>query len=322
MGITAFPGSVIVFGQAPARSTGPLPTDYNSNDGPSMFNVGAFIMDPRYAYAYSPGNAPTAVVYGWGGIGGSIPVIDQVPTVVSTNSVAQSQVPASGTALTLTASNTNNVTIGVSITSPETGNTVSGLRAIDGAMTTVTFGSDANVAAWNPQTSISRCVTITVASSTRDDSAGSWTIAGRDIYGYTVTETITGSSIGGTLTSRKAYKYISAITPSGTIASTGVIVGVADVYGLPLFASNGQYVTTYFNNALVVSSTNVTAGQTLGTTATSTTPDVRGTFTSSVASDGSRRLYMAVTPSVAAMATNLGYSAGHGIVGVAQYSSV
>ncbi len=308
MGVTAFPGNLVVFGQASQY-------DYNPSDAPSMFNMGVALLDPRSFYTYNPGGAVTSGYYGWLGHS-DIPVIDQVPTAISTNSVAHTQVPVSGTALTLTASNTTNVTVGVSIVAPETGRTVTGLLAIDGAMGTVTVGSDAQLNLWDPTKAISRCLTINTSASNKDDSAGSYTIAGRDIYGYKVSETITGSSIGAQLVSKKAYKYVSSITPSGTINSTQIIVGVADVYGLPLFVNNGAYASIIYNSALVLSSTNVTAGSTV--TATSSTPDVRGTFSSSAASNGTIRLNVFITPSVAAAVDN----AGQGAFGVNQYSSV
>ena len=308
MGTTAYPGNLVVFGQAPQL-------DYNTDDAPSLFNYGTGILDPRSFFTYWPGGAVTDKVYGWLG-NTSIAVIDYVPTTISTNTVAQTQVPVSGAALTLTASNTANVTINQSITSPNSGATVTGLRAIDLAMTSTTMGSDGQMNFWNPATALSRTITINTSASNKDDSAGSYTIAGRDIYGYLVTETITGSSVGAQLTSQKTYKYVSAITPSGTINSTQVIVGVGDTFGLPLYASNGAYVTAYMGNALVLSSTNTVAGST--TTATSTTADVRGTFTSSLASNGARRLVMFITPSLAALSD----SNGQQMFGVSQYSSV
>lgn len=308
MGITAFPGNLVVFGQAPQL-------DYNTDDAPSLFQYGIGLLDPRPFYTYTPGGDVTNKVYGWLGTT-SIPVVDYVPTTISTNTVAQTQVPVSGTALTLTASNTANVTISQTIVSPNTGLSVTGLRAIDGAMGSTTMGSDGQINFWNPATALSRTITINTSASNKDDSAGSYTIAGRDIYGYLVTETITGSSVGAQLTSQKTYKYISAITPSGTINSTQIIVGVGDTFGLPLFASNGAYVTAYMGNALVLSSTNTVGGSTA--TATSTTADVRGTFTSSLASNGSRRLVMFITPSLSATSDSNGVQA----FGISQYSSV
>lgn len=323
MAFTAYPGSVIVFGQAPAQPGTPGTTDYNTTDGPSLFNCGALIMDPRKIFTYNPGNnyggsSNALPVYGWLGTGGDIPLIDQAPTTISTNSIAQTQAVTSSTPLTLTASNTNNVTL-TTIVAPESGATISVL-AIDGAMGTVTFGSDASIAVWDPTKSISRCITITT---TGNDLGATWSVAGRDLYGIKVTESISASSSAATLTSKKAYKYISSITPvtTGTFGSTSVVVGVSDTYGLPMYVSNGAYASIFLNN-ISISSTDVTAGMGLATVATSTTADVRGTWASTTASNGTNRIIAFVTPSVAAMNTTINGDVSHGIIGALQFSSV
>jgi len=323
MAITPFPGNIVVFGQAApgAAVTGAQTySDYNTTVAPSVFNMGTILLDPRSFYTYAPGNAYNYVTMGWFGNSPS-QVIDQVPTVVSSNSVAQAQSFVAGTALTLTASNTNNVTTGVSITAPESGATVTGLRAIDGAQTPVTFGSDGSIGVWDPTEAISRNVTITT---TGVDTGGFWTVTGRDLYGFKMSETIAASSVAATAAGKKAFKYITGITPTttGTFGSTIAMVGVGDVFGLPLYVSNGAYAQINWGG-VSYSSTNVTAGQSLSSVATSTTPDVRGTFASSVASDGTRRLVMMVFPSVAATAASItGGNAGQGVVGISQYSSV
>lgn len=310
MGITALPGAFIMFGQA---APGPnYTTDYNDTAAPSMFYQGAMLLDSRIPFTYNPGQGASVVTYGWYGLGGSIPVIDQVPTTISTNSVAQVQTPVAGTALTLTASNSNNVTINQSVVNARSGATVTGLRVIDGAMAVTTFDSNASLAAWSPATSISRQLTITSLSTT-SDSGATFTISGFDIYGYPVSETVTGSSVGATVTTQKAWKYIQSITPAGTLNSTNLIVGVNDVYGVPLRIDNGAYLSVYFANATTLSSTQATAAST--TTATSTTADVRGTWASSTASNGTNRLVMFWSPKVANMTSN------EGIFGVTQFST-
>lgn len=310
MGVTALPGAFIMFGQA---APGPnYTTDYNDTAAPSMFYQGAMLLDSRIPFTYNPGQGAAVVTYGWYGLGGSIPVIDQVPTTISTNSVAQVQTPVAGTALTLTASNSNNVTINQSVVNARSGATVTGLRVIDGAMATTTFDSNASLAAWSPATSISRQLTITSLSTT-SDSGATFTISGFDIYGYPVSETVTGSSVGATVTTQKAWKYIQSITPAGTLNSTNVIVGVNDVYGVPLRIDNGAYLSVYFANATTLSSTQAVAAST--TTATSTTADVRGTWASSTASNGTNRLVMFWSPKVANMTSN------EGIFGVTQFST-
>jgi hypothetical protein len=330
MAITAFPGTVVVFGQANSRG-GANPTDYNTTVAPSGFQQGSMLLDPRPAYSYQPDqnyggfatNSSLAVpVLGWCGEG-ELVVMDQVPTTISTNSVAQAQSFTSSTPLTLTASNSNNVTVGVSIYAPELGTYIT-TNAIDGAAGWVTFGSDTSIASWDPTKSLSRTLTI---STTGTDTGGFWSVAGRDIYGVKISELVAASTTGAaaTLATKKAYKYITAITPvtTGTFGSTVVYVGVGDTYGIPLYVSNGAYTNIWSNNTLTASSTNVIAGQSLSSTATSTTPDVRGTYTSSTASNGTNRIVMFVTPSVAALnAASSAGIAGHGVVGVIQYSSI
>lgn len=325
MAFTAFPGSVVVFGAAPGLPGTTAQTDYNTTDGPSLFNAGAMIMDPRKVFTYSPGNnyggsSVALPVYGWMAMGGDVVNVDAVPTAISTNSIAQAQSFTSSTPVTLTASVTNNITF-VNFQPPE-GGPVINIRAIDGAMGTVTFGSDASIAAWDPTKAISRCITITT---TGTDTGGFWSVAGRDVYGVKITETIAASTTGAanTLVSKKAYKYITGVTPvtTGTFGSTVVYVGVSDTYGLGIYASNGAYVNINLNN-VSISSTTVTPGMALNVIATSTTGDVRGTWASTTASNGTNRLITFVIPSVAAMNTNLSGDAGHGIVGALQFSSV
>jgi hypothetical protein len=330
MGFTALPGSMIVFGAAPGttnpQTLATTQTDYNTTDGPSLFNCGVMLMDMRKVFTYLPGSnyggsSNAQPVYGWLGTT-QIPVIDQIPTTISTNSVALNQPLVNNQTVVLSSVNTTNVTL-TTIVAPESGATVN-VWAIDGAMSPVTFGSDASIAVWDPTKAITRQITI----STTGTDTGSWTIAGRDLYGIKLSETIAASTTGAanTLHSQKAYKYIQAITPTstGTFGSSSVMVGVNDTYGLPLYVSNGAYASIWTDNALIVSSTNIIAGQSLSSVATSTTPDVRGVYVSSTASSTSAgvRTVMFLTPSVAAMNTTFLGDASHGVVGIVQFSSV
>ena len=135
MGITAYTGPLVSFGQAQiSTATGTPPAEYNNQAAPSLFYQGQGIMDPRPAYNYKPGAAVARPVYGWWGTD-SICVIDAEITAAATNTVAQTQSSTTATTrtLTLTASNTANATVGVSITRADTGATVTGLGAIEGA---------------------------------------------------------------------------------------------------------------------------------------------------------------------------------------------
>lgn len=320
MAITAITGPHVVFGIT-QTSTGGV-QEYNGQAGPSLFYQGVAIADLRPFYAYQPGNEVTADVFGWHG-DDKIMVIDQVPTTAGENTIALTQSATTTTTrtLTLTTSNTANATVGVSITAPESGQTVTGLIAIDGATGTVTYGSDGTIALWNPGTTIARTVRIEGSS---DDSGGAFTINGRDVYGYLMSETITGSistTAGSTFVStRKAFKYITSITASGTVNSTGITIGVTDTYGLPLAIQTGIQVLVGISSGTLVTPLGVSSGFTVASTVatqTSTTPDVRGTWASSgtgLNADGTRRLTVFITPSPAAMAST-------GFFGATQFST-
>lgn len=318
MAVTAYTGPLLTFGRANALSTTYV-ADTNPQAGPSLLYQGVGIIDDRLFYSYQPGQTSSEPVYGWLG-NDKVMVINQVPTTAGENTIAQTQSSTTTTsrALTLTATDTANATVGVSITAPETGNTVTGLIAIDGATSTVTFGSDATVNVWNPATTLARTIRIEGSS---DDSAGAFTIVGRDVYGYLMNETITGSistTAGSTfVVTQKAFKYIISITASGTINSTGVTVGVTDVFGLPLAVASGGQLMAHISSgtqfSTITASTGLTVASTVATQ-TSTTPDVRGTLSSTTASDGTRRFTIYVSPSPAAMGST-------GLYGAAQYST-
>jgi len=316
MGVTAYTGPVISFGQSPSSG---VPPDYNPNAGPSLFYQGAGLIDGRYAYSYFPGQASSEPIYGFLG-SDRIMVLDQVPTTAGENTIAQTQSATTATVrtLTLTATNTANATVGVSIIAPESGDTVTGLIAIDGAADTVTFGSDTTINLWDPTTLISRTIRIEGSS---DDSGGAFTINGRDVYGYLMSETVTGSistTAGSTFRStQKAFKYITSITASGTINSTGVTIGVTDIIGIPLAIQTGSQLTIHISSGTQFStgtaSTGITVASTVATQ-TSTTPDVRGTWSSTTGSDGTRRYTVYVSPSPAALGST-------GLFGGTQYST-
>lgn len=321
MGVTAYTGPVISFGQAAVQSTNspaPYPAEYNSQAGPSLFYQGEGFIDPRTYYTYQPGQASSEPIYGFGS--GSLMAVLQTPSTATENSIAltQSATTTTSRTLTLTTSNTANVTVGVSLVAPESGQTVTGLLAIDGAASTVTFGSDAAINLWNPATMISRCVRIEGSS---DDSGGVFTVSGRDVYGYLMNEVVTGSistTAGSTfVVTRKAFKYISTITCSGTINSTGVTIGVADVYGFPFAVSDPGQVTISISSGtsfgIVTASTGITYASTVATQ-TSTTPDVRGTWSSTTGATGDRVYCIRYFPNPAALAST-------GLLGAAQYST-
>src|SRR5262249_54801167 len=127
---------------------------------------------------------------------------------------------------------------------------------------------------------------------------------------------------------KKAYKYISAILPSTTVTSTGVTVGTADLYGFPLRVDSIGYCTIWWgasSNATLVSLSTGAHVFAVTSAASNTTGDVRGTFTASAASASTAaapvRLQIFISPSVANLAaiTSTNFA---GLVGLTQFSSV
>lgn len=317
MAITAITGPQVVFGLT--QTTSGAVQEYNGERGPSLYDLGYAVADPRPFYAYQPGSPVGSKVVGFYNGAGSV---DYAPSAVSTSALFVSTVSTAlgGTTLTLAAQSSGGA-VSTTITAPESGLTVSviALGSTTVASPQLAFGSDATVAVWNPAAGTGRCITI---SPTSNLDTGTWTITGRDMYGYLMSETIVSS--GGVKTSQKAFKYISAITASTTITSTGLQIGISDTFGFPLLLSRTGP-DTYYNvgttsSAAIIASTGaVTLGATA--TATSTTGDVRGTYVSTTATNGTLRIVMRQNFQ-AAGAFSVSASDTSGFFGVTQFSSV
>jgi hypothetical protein len=347
MGITANSGPQIVYGTVVSASGATM--EYNDQRGPSLIDLGDGLLDPRsqYNYGYQPGQQATQQTYGFWS---QQATVDYIPGTISSNNIAVSQVPAAGTAITLAASGAL-VTAVSCIIAPETGKVITGtLLCIDtpcggSSAAAVTFGQSNSISIWNPNSVCGRAIAIT--GSTQNDGGAVWSIAGRDAYGFKVTETLAGSTAGSTaaagitLVSKKTYKYISAITPvnsTGTLGSTLVMVGTADTYGFPFIVQSAPYATIWLGPSsaqtlITVAGANHTYGSSL-LTATATNGDVRGTYASTVASNSTTaapvRVTMFVQPQVGA--SPLGPTSGglggvtatsfYGLFGATQFSSV
>ncbi len=324
MTITAYSGPVVSFGtvQTSSAGTGLSGNDMEHNEqrGPMVSDLGDAMMDPRVAYAYQPGSGVTAKTFGFYN---NTAMVDFVPHAVNSSAFVASSVVSTGTTtFVIPSSQSSNALITTTIIAPETGKTSESLLAIDSTAAFVTFGSAGTVAAWNPSAGTGRNITITF-SATND--AGAITVAGRDMYGYKMTETIT---IGGTNTfaGQKAFKYVSSITNATTPVSTGVIIGIGDVYGLPLYTPyngiNAQvYVSAASSLAALASTHALTIGFPSTGTAVSTSADVRGTYGSTTASNGTIRIQMVVTPTASAAAA-VASSNVTPLFGATQFSSV
>lgn len=153
---------------------------------------------------------------------------------------------------------------------------------------------------WNPAWALARTLLFTAVG---NDSSGTYTVNGYDIYGYPLTQTITGPN-ATTGSTTKAFKYVTSIVPAGTLSGSNISVGTNDVFGLPLRADWVAYLDVYWNNALVApGSTGFVAADI--TTASATTGDVRGTVTGGATSDGTKRLVVFWSPFASNMNTGI-----------------
>lgn len=307
MATSAFTGPLVVFGDRNPLGTGATGTT-NPDKGPSLFWGGAGLFDPRGGYNR----------YRSGALGFSatsrIPVIDFVPSTISAVNIAASQSPGAG-AITIVSVTGAGITVLAATTVVwPSGNTIPvAALAIDGAPGLVAFGNTSQsnsgytaISIYDPTKTSARNVRIT---SGGNDSGITFTVAGYDVYGYAMTETITGAN-AGVAAGAKTFKFITGVTHTGTVAGT-VTIGTGDVYGFPIRADTLGYIDVVWNAALITATTGFTAAVTTSP-ATATTGDVRGTYAVQSASDGTKRLQVFITPSVA----NLGSITG--LFGVTQ----
>ena len=111
------------------------------------------------------------------------------------------------------------------------------------------------------------------------------TVTGFDVYGQAMSEAITSSAAVSTaVNGLKAFYLITSVTVSGA-TGTALTVGTTNVLGCPVRVPNIAYVASVkSNNALAQDGGSFIAADTA--TATTTTGDVRGTYTPATASNG------------------------------------
>jgi len=151
------------------------------------------------------------------------------------------------------------------------------------------------------QLDVPRALTINTSTTAR-----AITVTGYDIYGQAMSEVITVSVAATPVTGKKAFFQIISASISGS--ATAVTVGTSDVLGCPIRVTDFGYIQHIgYNNTLAdAAGTFVNADQ---ATATTTTGDVRGTYTPASATDGIKRLVMSIAvPAIACgpNATRLG----------------
>jgi hypothetical protein len=179
---------------------------------------------------------------------GRIYVWDVIPQAAVTNNIAASQTTTTaGQAVTLTA-----------------GTSAKSVVRTDG--TTVI------------QLDLPRAVKVNCSTTAR-----AFTVSGYDYYGQAMSEVITVATAGTAVTGKKAFFQISGATIAGS--ATAVLIGTSDVLGLPVRVFNVAYLASVkSNNTLAQDAGTFVAADTA--VATTTTGDVRGTYTPATASDG------------------------------------
>lgn len=126
--------------------------------------------------------------------------------------------------------------------------------------------------------------------SSGNESGVTYTVTGRDEYGVTVVENITGPN-ATTVQGNKAFKSITSVSASGASAGN-VSLGPGNRLGFPVFVPGaGSIVREILDNAVATAGT-LAAGAT--GTATATTGDVRGTYIPNSAPDGTRTYELVV----------------------------
>lgn len=144
---------------------------------------------------------------------------------------------------------------------------------------------------------VPRCVTVTAAGA----NSATYLVTGYDVYGQRMTANLAAPSTSTTATT-KAFKSIISVTNANTTATTnGVTVGFNDKFGLPIRVTNAVFIINVkWNSTLAADAGTFVAADTTSP-ATAATTDVRGCYTPSAgASDGVKRLVVAVyVPGVA-----------------------
>lgn len=281
----ANPANVTALGASP---TGPAP---------SQIFCGVALVDPRFPYRGGGGIENNALLSVGIGVSNEMSVMDQAPSTAVVNNIAAAAATTSGTAMTLVSSTAAGVTVlAAALQIPQTGVTIaSGTLALDLAPALVMFGANSTTAVQDPTKNIARCVSVTAASGAV---GGNFLVAGADLYGYPLTELITvASSPSGSTTTKgkKAFKFVSTVTPRVTSAFT-YSVGTADTIGFPVRVDTLGYVRIGYAGSPVTASTGFLAADTA--TATNTTGDTRGTYALQSVADGVKVLtqFISISP--------------------------
>jgi hypothetical protein len=282
--MTAMEGPLIVYNNRNPPGQGGT---VNPNKGPSFFGQGTGVIDDRAGY-----NVVRWGALGWAGSSGAnIGVINQVPQTLTATNIAGTNTATSGVAITLVTTANSGVTLvgSTGVTVWASGNVIpantlvlDGLPGIISPYQAVAQPSSGNtmISLYDPTKAIARNVRITCSG---DDHLGTFLVQGYDLYGFAMSETIAGVTTA-VASGKKAFKFISSITPGGTVSSTALTVGTGDVFGFPIRVNTVSYANVWWAGSMAVTATTPFGTASLFTfadttsPATSTTGDPRGTI--------------------------------------------
>lgn len=318
---------------APAHT--PLKRQALGNSGadpsaaPSHTFLGGGIQDHRMPYGGRGASPTQAGIIGWYGFQPF--VADYVPSTLAPANIAPGGNATSGQPIPLVTTSGAGITVlaaptsflpnpirgaggGQSVFGTATQNIIpAGSVVIDGVPQVLSFGTmlgSFNTGFYDPGTCVGRAVSVTGAAG---GTGGAILVSGYDTYGFPLREQITAAA-GATVNGHKAFKAISSVVPQFTDAHT-YSVGTADVYGIGLFTRRFSHLEIEWNEALVTTNTGFVAADTTNP-ATNVTGDVRGTYAVQSASNGTNRLVITCSPSIADLAGALGIT--QGLFGVPQ----
>ena len=263
---------------------------------PSLCYGGGGMLDPRMASNKfnALGNGAMAANVGWVA-DGDINVLDVTPPAASTTNIAAAQNVTSGTAMTLVSSSGSGVVVTSSaFTTMPLGTVIpSGSLAMLSQMGYLSLGIRDVTAFYDPTKAWSCVIQVTGSASS---TGGNVTVKGFDIYGQPMTEVIAAPAGATSQNGKKAWKWITSITPAFSDAHN-YSVGTTLVSGINIAADAGGYVYIWVSGTGYTANPTITAADTTNP-ATTTTGDVRGTTTLTAA-----RTVIQVTPSAARLTT-------------------
>jgi hypothetical protein len=304
----------------PGQFTGAAST-VAPDSAPSHEYGGGGLLDARMPFNKfnALGNGALAAAVGWA-CGNFPAILDQ--TIASapsagTGGIAAAANVTNGTAMTLTSATTltNGALITASaLTTFPFGTVIPASTVVIQSQATYSkLGIRDITAAYDPTNACSRAIAVTGVAG---GAGGAFIVRGFDYYGQAMSETITATAGATTVNGKKAWKWITSITPQFTDAHN-YSFDVLNIFGLHLAVDTAAYVDAWIAGSGFQTNPTVTAADTTSP-ATATTGDVRGTISLTPAGN---RITIFVTPSSGRlMTTSANGGMNTGLFGVTNFT--